>query len=206
MSALLTLIKGFPGKPSHAPLTDVSVGAYTVGVAMLVVGALGYEEEAMAKGALLAISGGLIVAVPTSLTGLLDWADLGKGTAKRAIANFHLSVMLIATATFAAAWAAQRQGYIDGEVTSLGLILGVAAFGLLIVGGTLGGALAYVYGVRVVKQDVPVMDALIPGRIKEGAGRRAVVTAPAVDVQRQAAPDSEPAAEGISYIDAGYRF
>jgi uncharacterized membrane protein len=172
MSALVSLVKGFPGKPSHAPLTDVSVGAYTVGVAMLVAGAFGFEEQAMATGALLAISGGLIVAVPTSLTGLLDWADLGKGTAKRKIANFHLMVMLTATAVFAATWLAQRPGYDDGEVTTLGLVLGLAAFGLLILGGTLGGALAYVYGVRVVKRDVSVADALIPGRLDEGSSAR----------------------------------
>ena len=34
------LIQGFPGKPSHPPLTDASIGAYTVGVVMLVLGAL----------------------------------------------------------------------------------------------------------------------------------------------------------------------
>lgn len=172
MNALLTLVKGFAGKPSHAPLTDVSVGAYTVGVAMLVVGALGFEEDAMAKGALLAISGGLLVAIPTSLTGLLDWFDLSKGSARRTIANFHLTVMLMATALFAGAWAAQRQGYLDGEVTTLGLILGLAAFGALTIGGTLGGALAYVYGVRVVKQDVSIADALIPGRLEESGSHR----------------------------------
>lgn len=167
MSFLLTLIKGFTGKPSHAPLTDVSVGAYTVGVAMLVAGLAGLEEEAMAKGALLAISGGLIVAIPTSLTGLLDYFDLPKRSAARKLATYHLFVMLTATALFAGTWAAQRQGYLDGEVTTLGLILGVAAFGVLVIGGTLGGALAYVYGVRVVKQDVPLADALIPGRLEE---------------------------------------
>ena len=74
-------------------------------------------------------------------------------------------VMLTATGLFAGTWVAQRQGYLDGEVTTLGLILGVAALGLLVIGGTLGGALAYVYGVRVVKQDVPIADALIPGRL-----------------------------------------
>ncbi len=31
MNAVLTLVKRFTGKPTHAPLTDVSVGAYTVG-------------------------------------------------------------------------------------------------------------------------------------------------------------------------------
>lgn len=166
MSLLLTLVKGFPGKPSHAPLTDVSVGAYTVGVAMLIAGAAGLEEEAMAKGALLAISGGLIVAIPTALTGLLDYFDLPKRGPARTLATYHRFVMLTATAVFAGTWLAQRPGYLDGDVTTLGLILGVAALGLLVIGGTLGGALAYVYGVRVLKQDVPIADALIPGRLQ----------------------------------------
>jgi uncharacterized membrane protein len=170
MNALLTLVKGFAGKPSHAPLTDVSIGAYTVGVLMLVVGFCGFEEEAMAKGSLLAISGGLIVAIPTSLTGLLDWLDIAKRSAARTLATCHLLVMLTATAIFAVTWILQRPGYIDGEVTLGGLIAGCAALGALTVGGTLGGALAYVYGIRVVKKDVSIADALIPGRLDGGRG------------------------------------
>ena len=166
MNALLMLVKGFTGKPSHAPLTDVSIGAYTVGVLMLIAGASGLEEEAMAQGSLLAISGGLLVALPTSLTGLLDWFDLAKGSAARTVANFHLLVMLLATALFAVTWILQRPGYLDGEVTIEGLIAGCAALGALTVGGMLGGALAYVYGVRVVKKNVSVADALIPGRLE----------------------------------------
>jgi uncharacterized membrane protein len=172
MSLLSSLVKGYAGKPSHPPLTDVSVGAYTVGVAMLIAGAAGLEQEAMAKGALLAISGGLIVAIPTALTGLLDYFDLPKRSAARTLAVYHLFVMLAATALFAATWAAQRQGYLDGEVTTLALILSIGAFALLVLGGTLGGALAYVYGVRVVNADVPIADALIPGRLEENAARR----------------------------------
>lgn len=178
MSFLITLIKGFAGKPSHAPLTDVSVGAYTVGVAMLIAGAAGLEEEAMAKGALLAISGGLIVAIPTALTGLLDYFDLAKRSTARKLATYHLFVMLTATALFGGTWLAQRQGYLDGDITTLGLILGVAALGLLVIGGTLGGALAYVYGVRVVKKDVPIADALIPGRLDASRGGRTDWTDP----------------------------
>jgi len=63
----MKLIKGWRGKPSHPPLTDASIGAYTVGSLMLVLGALGLEERQMAHGALLAISGGLLVALPTAL-------------------------------------------------------------------------------------------------------------------------------------------
>jgi len=167
MSMLVSLVKGFAGKPSHPPLTDVSVGAYTVGVAMLIAGAAGLEQEAMAQGALLAISAGLIAAIPTSLTGLLDYFELPRRSAARTLATYHLVVMLISTGLFAATWAAQRQGYLDGEVTTLALILGIAAFVVLVAGGTLGGALAYVYGVRVVGRDVPIADALIPGRVED---------------------------------------
>jgi uncharacterized membrane protein len=167
MSFLMTLVKGFAGKPSHPPLTDVSVGAYTVGVAMLIAGAAGLEQEAMAKGALLAISGGLIAAIPTTLTGLMDYFDLPRHTAVRRLATYHLVVMLAATALFVATWAGQRQGYLDGHVTTLALILGIGAFAVLVIGGTLGGALAYVYGVRVINTDVQNADALNPGRLEQ---------------------------------------
>jgi uncharacterized membrane protein len=179
---MMTLVKGFAGKPSHAPLTDVSIGAYTVGVLMLIAGFCGLEQEAMAKGSLLAISGGLIVAIPTSLTGLLDWADLSKGSNARKLANFHLVVMVLATATFAVTWVLQRPGYVDSEIPVAALIAGCAALGLLTLGGTLGGALAYVYGVRVVKRDVSLADALIPGKLEESSssnGHRTDFSSPA---------------------------
>lgn len=160
------LIQGFPGKPSHPPLTDASIGAYTVGVAMLVAGALGLEEQQMAHGSLLAISFGLLLATPTALTGLVDWLELPRGTPVRTVATVHLITMVAATIAFAATWIAQLDGYRDDEVKTLALITGVAAEGLLIGGGFLGGALAFVYGVRVLKRpDTPVADALVPGRI-----------------------------------------
>jgi len=89
--ALPRRLKGYPGHPSHPPLTDVSIGAYTVAAAVLVLGTLGLQEPAMAHGALLAISAGLILAPPTMLTGLLDWRDLPPRTPKRKLANLARS-------------------------------------------------------------------------------------------------------------------
>ena len=120
-----------PGKPLHPPLTDASIGAYTAGVAMLVLGALGVEEEQMAHGALLAISFGLIVAAPTALTGLLDWLDIPKGTPARNVATLHLWTMVTATVLFALTWLAQLDGYKDDDVRGLAVALGVVAFVLL---------------------------------------------------------------------------
>ena len=184
MIRLLTLIKGWPGKPSHPPLTDASIGAYTVGVAMLVLGALGVEEEQMAHGALLAIGGGLALALPTAATGLLDWLDIPKGTPPRTTATVHLLVMLSATVVFALAFVAHLDGYDEGTVEALPLVLGIAAEGLLAAGGYIGGTIVFVYGVRVLKRaNVRVPDALVPGRAEsepaaelqrdEGTGRPA---------------------------------
>src|ERR671916_1925160 len=65
---MASLMRGFAGKPPHAPLTDIGIGAYTAGVAMLVAGAAGFQESAMASASVLAIGVGLIAAVPTIIT------------------------------------------------------------------------------------------------------------------------------------------
>lgn len=163
MSGASRLVKGSPGKPLHPPLTDASIGAYTVGVVMLVLGGLGVEEEQMAHGSLLAISFGLLLAAPTAITGLLDWLDLPKGTPMRRVATIHMLAMIATTVLFALTWLAQLDGYKADEIESLALIIGVVALGFLAVGGNIGGANVFVYGVRVLKrEDTPVAKALNP--------------------------------------------
>ena len=165
MSRLIELVKGWPGKPSHPPLTDASIGAYTVGVAMLVLGALGVEEEQMAHGALLAIGGGLALALPTALTGLLDWFDIPNGTPASTTATIHLLTMLTATVVFALTFVAHLDGYDDGQIETLPLALGLGAEALLTAGGYIGGTIVFHYGVRVLgRRETPVTDALVPGR------------------------------------------
>jgi uncharacterized membrane protein len=169
-----TLLRA-PGKPLHPPLTDASIGSYTAGVVMLVLGALGLEEEQMAHGALLAISFGLILAAPTALTGLLDWLDIPKGTPARTVATIHLVVMVAATVVFALTWLAQLDGYKDDEVRGLALGLGLAAFALLVAGGNIGGANVFVYGIRVLKaEDTPPKEALNPFGVRAGKAERGV--------------------------------
>ena len=167
MNTLLGLVKGWPGKPSHPPLTDVSIGAYTAGVAMLVLGALGVEEEQMAHGALLAIGAGLAVAAPTAITGLLDWLAIPKGTPARTVATVHLITMVTATVVFAITFIYHLEGYRDGEVETLTWVLGLVGEGLLAGGGYIGGSLVFVYGVRSLKRpSTAPRDALVPGKLE----------------------------------------
>lgn len=168
MRSAIDLVKGSSGKPVHPPLTDASIGAYTVGVAMLVAGALGFQEEQMAHGSLLAISFGLILAAPTAITGLLDWLDLPQGSPARAAATIHLFVMVAATLLFAVTWLLQRPGYNDDEVRTLALVAGLISEGVLVAGGNIGGANVFVYGIRVLKRpETPVAKALNPLGVRE---------------------------------------
>jgi len=168
MSNAIDLVKGSPGKPLHPPLTDASIGAYTVGVAMLLAGALGFQEEQMAHGSLLAISFGLILAAPTAITGLLDWLDLRRGSPARTAATLHLFVMVLATLLFALTWLLQRPGYNDDEVRTLALIAGLISEGVLVAGGNIGGANVFVYGIRVLQRpETPVAKALNPLGVRE---------------------------------------
>src|SRR2546423_8631567 len=115
MARLIDLIRGWAGKPSHPPLTDASIGAYTVGVAMLVAGTLGLQDRQIAYGSLIAISGGLALAAPTALTGLLDWLQIEKGTPRRTVATVHLPTIVTATLVSALAWLAAHPGYFHAK-------------------------------------------------------------------------------------------
>ncbi|HEY3018579.1 MAG TPA: DUF2231 domain-containing protein [Solirubrobacteraceae bacterium] len=144
------MARGLPGHPSHPPLTDVSIGAYTVGTALLVLAALGVDEPSLSRAGLLAVSGGLIMAAPTALTGLLDWLALPAGSSVRRVATYHLVVMVSATVVFALAWLLQRPGYHAGDVRAGGWIAALVAEGLLTAGGYLGGTIVFVHGHRVL--------------------------------------------------------
>ena len=76
-----------------------------------------------------------------------------------------------ATVLFALTWLAQRPGYVDDQIQTLGLVLGLIAEGALAVGGFIGGSIVFVYGNRVLKgPETPVPDALVPGRIEPQKG------------------------------------
>jgi uncharacterized membrane protein len=159
----MSLVKGFPGKPLHPPLTDASIGSYTLAVAALVAGKAGLETAQMSHAALIGISFGLLLAAPTAISGLADWLDLPRDTPARQVATVHLVLMLATTVLFALTWVLQRPGYNDGDIATGALIAGLAAEGLLAVGGNVGGANVFVYGIRVLgRPETPPSKALNP--------------------------------------------
>jgi uncharacterized membrane protein len=144
------LIKGLPGHPLHPPLTDATIGLYTGATAFGVLGALGVSEGNLAKAWWLALVAGLVVTVPTALTGLVEWLSLSWGSPLWRTATLHLFAMVTATVIFLLAAIVGHGGYVDGEVTGGALVLTLVGFASLTLGGWLGGTIVFVHGMRVL--------------------------------------------------------
>jgi uncharacterized membrane protein len=148
----LILVRGLPGHPLHPPLTDATIGMFILAAGLAIVGKAGGIQLAAGKGMWLALIGGLIAAIPTALTGLVDWLSIQWGTPRWRTATLHLTAMVTAVALFALAAWRQYHGYQQGQVTTGGLILTLCGAAVLTTGGWLGGSLVFVHGTRVVSR------------------------------------------------------
>jgi uncharacterized membrane protein len=160
---LAYLVQGLPGHPVHPPLTDATIGIYTGATAFAVLGALGVSEGNMATAWWLALVVGLVVTVPTALAGLIDWLGITWGTPLWRTATVHMFAMVSATVFFLLAAVLCHGGYVDGDVTAGALILTLLGFGLLTLGGWLGGTVVFVHGMRVLNLvEEPALRAAAP--------------------------------------------
>ena len=157
------LWRGLPGHPLHPPLTDATIGIYTGATVLGVLSAIGVSERNTATAWWLVLVIGLIATVPTALTGLADWLLLEWGSPIWRTATLHLLAMVTATVFFLVAAIVGHGGYVDSEVTAGSLILTLVGFGLLTLGGWLGGTVVFVHGMRVLNLIVePTRRAIAP--------------------------------------------
>jgi uncharacterized membrane protein len=145
------LYKGFPGHPLHPPLTDVTIGAYTTATVLAVLAKLDVSEHSLARGWWLALLVGLGATVPTALAGFADWLDIPRGTPLWRTATAHMGTMLLATGAFLVAASVGHDGYADGDVNGPGLVFTLIGWGILTLGGWLGGSIVFTHGMRVLK-------------------------------------------------------
>jgi uncharacterized membrane protein len=144
------LVKGLPGHPLHPPLTDATIGIYTAAAVFGVLSAIGVSERNTATAWWLTLVIGLIVTVPTALTGLIDWLGIEWGSPLWRTATAHLLSMVTATIFFLLAAIFGHGGYVDHAVRSDSLVLTLIGFAMLTLGGWLGGSVVYVHGMRVL--------------------------------------------------------
>jgi uncharacterized membrane protein len=145
---------------------------------------LGVSEHNTATAWWLALVLGLVVSVPTALTGLIDWLSIAWGSPVWRTAKVHQFAMLTATTLFLLAAIFGHGGYVDGEVTTGSLLLTLVGFATLTLGGWLGGTIVFVHGMHVLN----LVDELT-----------ATAAAPA------ATSENETAAAGVRRRHSGWR-
>jgi uncharacterized membrane protein len=148
-------LRGFAGKPFHPPLTDVTVGAYTIAPILLLLAFLFKESswavDAQKAGAWVLLIGG-ISSVATALTGFADWLNTQKGTQIRRMANAHAWTMITLTlVVLFSLWYIflAENGEYFSEPSGLSAILSLVILALVTIGGTMGGLLTYDWGFNV---------------------------------------------------------
>jgi uncharacterized membrane protein len=141
---------GLPGHPLHPPLTDITIGAYTFATLAGFVEVVGITERNGAIGWWLALIVGLCATVPTALTGLADWLTITWRSNLWWTATCHLLAMVSATVFFGLAAIFGHSAYTHANVSAGAYVLTLIGFGLLTLGGWLGGAIVFVHGMRVL--------------------------------------------------------
>jgi uncharacterized membrane protein len=157
------LVRGVPGHPLHPPLTDATIGAYTFATIAAILSKLGIAEHGFAHGWWLALVVGLVTSVATVGAGLADWLVISSGTPIKRAATTHALTNATASVFFVLAAILGHGGYADQSVTTGAFVLTLIGFALLTVGGTMGGGITYVHGMRVLNlPDEPAGRAMAP--------------------------------------------
>jgi uncharacterized membrane protein len=147
-------LRGWAGKPFHPPLTDVPVGAYVLVAGFDVISVLGHSNSWARdyyRAGTFALVGGGAISLLAALTGFWDWLrSTEAGTQARRTANAHAVTMLTVTSLVLANIAVRILVY-PGAHSTPGVALGLslAAALLTVIGGTLGGTMAFDYGFNV---------------------------------------------------------
>lgn len=156
-------LRGLAGKPFHPPLTDVTVGAYTI-APILLLAAFFFQDSSWAHDAQKAgtwvLLIGAVSSVATTLTGFGDWLNTQKGTQVRRMVNAHAwTMILLSVIVIGALWYLMfgNDGDYVLEPNALTLVLSLVILGIVTVGGTIGGSLTYDWGFNVeTAKDHPV--------------------------------------------------
>lgn len=161
-------LRGFPGHPSHPPLTDVTIGAYAFATVAAILSFAGVAEGGFAQGWWLALIVGVASSLLTISTGFLDWLQITWRTPLWRTASLHALTMAAASVFFVLALAFGHDDYTGRTVQGGSLVLTLIGFVLLVAGGTMGGSVVYVHGMRVLSLvDEPTRRAIVPSRHEE---------------------------------------
>lgn len=149
-------VRGWAGKPTHPPLTDVPIAAYLFAAVFDVLSVLLHGSHPEVGGELFkagtwTITGGAAVSVLAAFTGYMDWKKSSEpGTQARRTVNAHAITMIVVTVLVLVDVVLRLTAFSDSASTPWGLMIIsiVAALGVSF-GATMGGSLVFDYGFNV---------------------------------------------------------
>ena len=137
------------GHPLHPALTDYPIALLPLALLWDVV-ALWQGGDFWWKAAFWTLIAGLAAAIPTAVTGFLDYLSIDRSSAAFRTATSHMLVMLTAVSCFAgSAIAHGGPSDVSGGRAAAVIVLAVTGSLLFGIGGWLGGELVFGQGVGV---------------------------------------------------------
>lgn len=167
-------LRGWAGKPTHPPLTDIPIGAYLLVALLDIVSLIAGDGHALGgevwhAGTIVLIAG-LAVSILAALTGLVDRNTSSEaGTQARRTINTHAVIMIAVTVLAIVDLVIRLATYNTASITPVGVaILSIVVAALVSWGATYGGSLVFDYGFNVeTAGDHPVWhqseDDVLPG-------------------------------------------
>lgn len=135
------------GHPVHPILTDFPIALWSISLLGDVVG-VWRGQVVYRQFAFWAIAVGLIIAVPTIVTGLIDYAAIPQGHPAIKGATWHMWIMVSAATAFASSLIAHISRFSSsGFATAMSISLSAGGLVLLMIGGWFGGEMVFHHGI-----------------------------------------------------------
>jgi uncharacterized membrane protein len=141
------------GHPFHPILVTVPIGAWISSLVFDIGSHAADNGRPFAQGAMWLIAIGVIGALLAAAVGLMDLLTVPRGTLafRTGLTHAGLNVLVLASYVINFFW--RQSGYDTVNAVPVGqIVLSAITLAVLAVSGSLGGTLAYRYGVRVVDE------------------------------------------------------
>jgi uncharacterized membrane protein len=147
-------LRGYSGKPTHPPLTDIPIAAYLLVGAFDLISFVGRHatwSHEWYQAASFVLTGGAVVSLAAALTGVWDrWRSSDPGTQARRTINAHAAIMVTVTVIVLVDLGLRWFRYHDLTHPPVAiLVLSLVAAVLVAFGATYGGTLVFDYGFNV---------------------------------------------------------
>ncbi|MBI2933749.1 MAG: DUF2231 domain-containing protein [Planctomycetes bacterium] len=129
------------GHPVHPGLTDLPIGLF-IGSLILDIVFLSTGDRMWWTFSFWTIAAGVVLVIPTAVTGLIDLLAVPRGHPAVRIGVYHLVANVSATALLAIGWFFRR-----ADAQTVAYALSWVGIGVLLIGGWLGGSMVFRHGI-----------------------------------------------------------